>query len=98
MMPGMADFIATGAKVMTRPQEHTVKRITKIVRANPGQKICYHYEKIHRVTFEDGSSIEVSNDYIEGHAQFKVGGYVIATRPDFSFGFCTAEQFKEMYQ
>lgn len=91
-------FTNTAESVVTKPKQHFAKKVARVTCKNPNQEISYSYERIYRIGFVDGTHIEVSNDYVHGMTKMAPGGYVIAVRPDYTWGFVTEEEFKEIYQ
>lgn len=90
-------FVVGASEEKTRPRTHFAKKVVSVKETTKG-KVSYNYERCHLVTFTDGTSITVGNDYVEGHTKIQPGGYVVAESPDKTWGFVTEEQFESVYQ
>lgn len=82
-----------GTKVYPRPEpDKYAKRVMLVVCVNPNAKLCYEYDRIFRVTFDDETSIEVGNDYINGHTKVRTRGYVVFEQGK-SWGYYSEDDF-----
>ena len=71
-------FISNAALVQTRPVLWRAKRIKSVRCLNPRQKISYHYERVHRMTFGDGTTMTRCEDHWRRPGvQMKKGNYVL---------------------
>lgn len=97
MNPEMLKFIAIAREVVTQPQRFYAKKIRRIKCLNPKAKIQYHYERIHRLYFEGGGSMDVTNDdiYDRGAA---VGRWCVAESAQSSRSYFTPERFAEKFR
>jgi hypothetical protein len=65
---------------------------------NPNAKIAYHYERIHELTFDDGTTVDQHEDHwCRPDRELKAGNFAVATGPEMTFSFYTPEQFAAQF-
>jgi hypothetical protein len=93
-----AEFAAGAVKVASKPQPFFAKRIKSVKCLNPREKISYHYERIHEMTFEDGTVFVRGEDHWRRPGvQMKKGNWVLLLKPHFTEMYLTPDEFAAGY-